>query len=53
MSREATERLTARIYREKLEKTGRLPDGKETREMERKAVKIAEEVESKGRRYSR
>lgn len=44
-SRRAVERLTERIYKDKLQRTGKLPSGRETREMERKAVSTAERAE--------
>ncbi|MEE9615274.1 MAG: hypothetical protein V3W31_10070 [Thermodesulfobacteriota bacterium] len=53
MSREATERLTARMYKHHLKRTGKLPSGKETREMERKARRTAETAERAENRKSR
>ena len=47
MSREATERLLTRMYREHLKVTGRLPSAKEVRAMERKAQRIAEMADNK------
>ncbi len=47
MSRKVVERLRARLYKHRLETTGRLPTGKETRALEEKAVKIAEETDKK------
>lgn len=41
----AVERVIGRIYKDKLEKGGRLPGGKEVREMKIKAVKAAEKVD--------
>ncbi|MDP2689923.1 MAG: hypothetical protein Q8P48_07400 [Deltaproteobacteria bacterium] len=45
--REAVERVVGRIYRDRLEKTGRLPAPKEVREMEKKAREAAEGVEKR------
>ncbi len=46
---EAVERVVARVYRDRLMKTGRLPDGRETREIEKK-VKEAVAAEDRKRR---
>ncbi len=45
MSREAVERVTARIYKHELKRTGRLPTGSAKHEMEQKARQTAERVE--------
>lgn len=44
MSREnnAVERVVARVYKDRLTRTGRLPDPKEVREIERKVKEAAE-----------
>lgn len=49
MSREAREKLTARLYKHSLKTTGRLPTGKETRAMEKKSVDIAKKSDLKRR----
>lgn len=41
------ERLTERMYKDKLQRTGRLPSGREVREMEKKAIATAERAERK------
>lgn len=41
MSREAVERLRARLYKHRLKTTGALPTGRETRSMEKKVAEIA------------
>lgn len=52
MSREATERVTGRLYQHQLKTTGRLPTGKESRVMEKRAQKIAREMDNK-RKYEK
>lgn len=48
MSRlKALERVVARMYRQRLRDTGRLPKGGETRIMEKKARSAAERVSAK------
>ena len=39
------ERVVGRMYKDRLEKNGRLPGGKEVREMKSKAIKAAERVD--------
>ncbi len=39
--RRAVERVMARVYKDRLKKTGRLPDGKEMRVMEKKIIESA------------
>ena len=41
----AVERVIGRIYKDKLEKGGSLPSGKEVLEMKKKAIKAAEKVD--------
>ena len=41
MSREAVERMRARLYKDRLKKTGRLPSGKETLSMEKRIAEVA------------
>lgn len=48
--RRAVERLIERMYKDRLKKTGRLPSGKETREIEGKAKKTAMDVENRHNR---
>ena len=48
--RRAVEKLVERIYKDRLKRTGRLPSGKETREIEGKAKKAAMDTENKGSR---
>ncbi|MBI4950032.1 MAG: hypothetical protein HY955_07810 [Deltaproteobacteria bacterium] len=45
--RRAVERLIERIYKERLKKTGKLPSGRETREIEVKAKKTAMDTENR------
>ena len=47
---EAVERVVARVYRDRLMKTGRLPDAQETREMEKKVKEAAASEDRKRRR---
>lgn len=44
--RRAVERIVERLYKDRLKRTGRLPDREGVREMEKKAVKIAEEADN-------
>lgn len=44
--RRAVERLVERLYRDRLERTGRLPGSKEVREMEKKAADVAREADN-------
>ncbi len=47
MGRVAAERLVERMYKHKLKVTGRLPSAVDTRQMEKRAVEIAEKVQRK------
>jgi len=47
--REAVERLIARMYKHHLKASGRLPSGKEVKEMEGKAMRVAEKTARKDR----
>lgn len=47
---ESVEKVVARIYRDRLKRTGKLPDGKEVREMEIKTMKAAETAERTAKR---
>ncbi|MBI5233824.1 MAG: hypothetical protein HY880_05670 [Deltaproteobacteria bacterium] len=38
-------KLTERLYKDRLQKTGRLPTGKEQRDMEKKAKETAERID--------
>ncbi|MBW7957851.1 MAG: hypothetical protein H3C68_08175 [Deltaproteobacteria bacterium] len=48
--RRAVERLVERLYKDRLERTGKLPESKEVREMEKKAAKIASLTDNKARK---
>lgn len=48
--RKAVEKVVERLYKDRLERTGRLPSGKETRDMERKVRKAAEASDKTGAR---
>lgn len=48
--RKAVEKVVARIYKDRLKKTGRLPDGNEVKEMENKAKQAAENADRLKRR---
>lgn len=48
--RKATESLVSRMYQHQLRHTGKLPSGKEVRDFERQAKKVAEQVENKKRK---
>jgi hypothetical protein len=52
VGREAVERLKARIYKHQLRSTGRLPTGKESAVMEKKAEKIGRETDNR-RKYGK
>lgn len=43
--REVVANLVSRMYKHNLENTGRLPSGKEVRQMEKKAVQTAQRVD--------
>lgn len=45
--RRAVERLVERMYKDRLGRTGRLPDVKEVRDMEKKAGRVARETDGK------
>jgi hypothetical protein len=47
MSREAREKLVARMYKQQLKSTGKLPSGREKRVIERKAAQAAQRAERK------
>jgi len=46
----AVQKLIERIYKDRLKRTGRLPSGKESREIEAKARKAAIDTDNKGSR---
>lgn len=48
--RRAVERLVERLYKDRVERTGRLPEAKEVRDMEKKAAKIASVTDNKTRK---
>ena len=48
--RKAVESLVTRMYRHKLKTTGRLPDGKEVRKMEKEARESGHRVDTKRER---
>ncbi|MBE7415996.1 MAG: hypothetical protein HS130_12580 [Deltaproteobacteria bacterium] len=48
--RRAVERLVERLYKDRLERTGRLPETKEVREMEKKAEKIASVTDNRAKK---
>ena len=45
--REAVERVVGRVYKDRLERTGRLPAPSDVREMERKAMEAAENLDKR------
>lgn len=46
---EGVERVVGRVYRDRLERTGRLPEAREVREMEKKVKEAAEGLEKRKR----
>lgn len=48
--RKALERVLERVYKDKLRQTGRLPDAKETRAMEKKVREAAENADNRNKR---
>lgn len=51
MSRVAVQKLAGRMYQAHVKSTGRLPSGKEIRDIEKKALRTAERAENrKGKR---
>ena len=48
--RKAVERVLERVYKGKLRLTGRLPDAKETRTMEKKIREAAENADNRNKR---
>lgn len=48
--REAVERVVGRMYQHKIKAGGSLPSSKEVREMEKKAIRTAENVDNRTKR---
>ena len=53
MSRVAVQKLAGRMYQAHVKSTGRLPSGKEIRDIEKKAIKTAERAENKSKKKGR